>query len=66
MAFELVNGPTLKEVLDDLLKKPLEFRLELMASICDGLQEAHSQGIVHRDLKPENILIDSDGTPQGG
>jgi len=64
MAFELVDGPTLKQIQKKLMQQPLAERLELMAAVCDGLDEACSLGVVHRDLKPENILIDHDGTPK--
>lgn len=33
--------------------------LEITRQVCNGLQEAHSQGFVHRDIKPENIVLDS-------
>lgn len=39
-------------------------RLELIASICDGVQHAHQRGVIHCDLKPENILVDQGGRPR--
>ncbi|MCA9071737.1 MAG: serine/threonine protein kinase, partial [Planctomycetaceae bacterium] len=39
-------------------------RLELMARVCDAVQDAHDHGIVHRDLKPANILVDENGHPK--
>jgi serine/threonine protein kinase len=33
--------------------------VEITRQVCNGLQEAHSQGFVHRDIKPENIVLDS-------
>jgi non-specific serine/threonine protein kinase/serine/threonine-protein kinase len=32
-------------------------RLELFASVCEGVQHAHQKAIIHRDLKPSNILV---------
>ncbi len=36
-------------------------RLDLFASICDGVQHAHRKGVIHRDLKPSNILVAKEG-----
>ncbi|HSG40196.1 MAG TPA: protein kinase [Thermoanaerobaculia bacterium] len=39
-------------------------RLELFATVCDGVQHAHQKGVLHRDLKPSNILVmEQDGKP---
>jgi non-specific serine/threonine protein kinase/serine/threonine-protein kinase len=43
---------------------PLAQRLELVRTICGGVQYAHQRGIVHRDLKPANILVQADGVPK--
>ena len=32
-------------------------RVELMITVCEGVQHAHQKAIIHRDLKPSNILI---------
>lgn len=39
-------------------------RIELMITVCEGVQHAHQKAIIHRDLKPSNILIaETDGKP---
>jgi non-specific serine/threonine protein kinase/serine/threonine-protein kinase len=39
-------------------------RIELMITVCKGVQHAHQKAIMHRDLKPSNILVtEVDGKP---
>ena len=57
---EFVDGVTLRETIKAGKVTPEE-ALELVPTICDALQFAHSQGVVHRDIKPENILLTRDG-----
>jgi serine/threonine protein kinase len=62
-AMELVRGFALREYAEE---KPLDTRqrLELMAKICDAVEQAHQRGVIHRDLKPGNILVDETGQPK--
>jgi serine/threonine protein kinase len=41
----------------DTHKLSTEARLELLATVCEGVQHAHQKAIIHRDLKPSNILV---------
>ena len=40
----------------------IEERLNLVRSVCEAVQYAHSHLVIHRDLKPSNILVTPDGT----
>jgi eukaryotic-like serine/threonine-protein kinase len=57
IVMELLDGRSLRQVLDD--EGPLEpARVNhLLAQICAVLAEGHKQGIIHRDLKPENVVL---------
>ncbi len=61
IVLELVEGPTLREWLDE--HGPLEpgQAAEVVAQAADALEAAHRAGIVHRDVKPANILLCADG-----
>jgi hypothetical protein len=53
---ELVEGPTLAELIDaDALAD--EEVLEIGIALCDALAHAHARGVVHRDVKPQNVLL---------
>jgi serine/threonine protein kinase/tetratricopeptide (TPR) repeat protein len=40
----------------------IDERLQLLRSVCEAVQYAHSHAVIHRDLKPSNIFVKSDGT----
>src|SRR5713226_8988911 len=60
IAMEMVEGKTLRELLDSGLL-PMRKAIEIAAQIAEGLTKAHEAGIAHRDLKPENLMVSHDG-----
>ncbi|MFM9962498.1 MAG: serine/threonine protein kinase [Planctomycetaceae bacterium] len=58
-----VEGQSLANLLRE---GPFEPRkaAELMISITDAVEYAHSKGVIHRDLKPANVLLDKQGQPR--
>lgn len=57
LVMELVEGRTLRALMDQDAPLPLERACALMTQILSALEEAHASGIIHRDLKPENVLV---------
>ncbi len=64
IVMELVEGPSLVDVLRR--EGPLEVprALEVIRPVANALAAAHAQGLVHRDVKPGNILFDRTGNPK--
>jgi serine/threonine-protein kinase len=58
---ELVEGRTLRDILNETGSLPVDEALSIAAQICSGLAHAHASGIIHRDVKPQNILITRTG-----
>src|SRR5687768_9227394 len=59
---ELVDGRTLRFVLDQRGTLTVERAVHIVATVADALQLAHTTGVVHRDVKPANIILGKDGT----
>src|SRR5262245_52207121 len=57
LVMELLEGQSLRDLLDDAGQLPLELTINIALQVCECLTEAHGLGIVHRDLKPENIFL---------
>ncbi|HEX4404780.1 MAG TPA: serine/threonine-protein kinase [Polyangia bacterium] len=56
---ELVEGPTLRQLLDGAGGRLVpELAVVVAARVAAALGAAHARGIVHRDVKPDNIMID--------
>ncbi|HEX3622470.1 MAG TPA: protein kinase [Acidimicrobiales bacterium] len=61
IVMELVEGKTLRQVLNELGPMAPGRAVHIAAQVADALQYAHKAGIVHREIKPANILICPDG-----
>lgn len=62
IVMELVQGKTLKEVIQEEGKLSWKWTLRVAIQIAQALETAHKNNIVHRDIKPHNIIITEDGT----
>ncbi len=60
IVMELINGKTLRTMLDERQVLPPDQVVSIGRQISDALAEAHRSGIVHRDIKPANIMVDND------
>jgi len=65
LAMELLDGRSLRMILDEEKALPLARAAQLIIQVCSGLTHAHARGVVHRDIKPENLVLarglDDDG-----
>ena len=59
---ELIEGPTLRRLLDERQARLLPEVAALIAlPLAEALATAHARGIVHRDVKPDNVMIENCG-----
>ncbi|GAB4572372.1 MAG: hypothetical protein Kow0077_11660 [Anaerolineae bacterium] len=59
---ELVDGPTLRDVLSER-RSPLPFdqTLSIFQQVADALHYAHHRGVIHQDIRPGNVLLADSG-----
>jgi len=64
IAMELVDGPTLAEVIAEEGPLPVDRACALLDELARAMSHAHERGVIHRDLKPANIMLTADGDPR--
>jgi serine/threonine-protein kinase len=57
IAFEFVEGPSLRELLAQHGPYGWPDVRAMLLQLAEGLADAHAAGVIHRDVKPSNILI---------
>jgi serine/threonine-protein kinase len=58
---ELVEGQTIREILEKSKVYDEREAVEIILQIAQALQHAHRRGLIHRDVKPGNIVLTTDG-----
>ena len=61
IVMELIQGKTLKQIIDEDGVLPWKWSLNIAIQIASALETAHKNNIIHRDIKPHNIIITEDG-----
>ncbi|MGI6525323.1 MAG: serine/threonine-protein kinase [Bdellovibrionota bacterium] len=57
ITMEFINGPSLRNYIEENAPFDYTFITEVLRQICTGLQAIHNHDIIHRDMKPDNILL---------
>jgi serine/threonine-protein kinase len=61
IAMEFIEGTDLEKVIQSREPRTVEWKLDVLRQVCEGLAYAHKAGIVHRDIKPANVAVTHDG-----
>ena len=57
LVMEFIDGPTLKDWVEQHGRVPVGAALAIIRDLAKALDHAHENGIIHRDVKPENVLL---------
>lgn len=66
LAMELLDGATLRQILDASGRFSIEDGLYVMREVATAISTAHGAGVVHRDIKPDNCFWLRDGRVKVG
>ena len=61
IAMEFIDGTDLEKVIQNREPLTVEWKLDILRQLCEGLGYAHKAGIVHRDIKPANVRVTNEG-----
>lgn len=61
LVMELIDGPTIADVLRHRGPMPLNIARTVIEHTCAAVGELHDHGIIHRDIKPANVMVDPAG-----
>ena len=61
IAMELLEGPSLQQMLKERQRIPFHSAADIIAQVADALHHAHQFSIVHRDVKPANVVVSRSG-----
>ncbi len=60
LVLEYLEGPSLREVLQERGALPPAEMLQILEPLCNALAVAHAAGLVHRDVKASNVILAND------
>ncbi|MCW2810859.1 MAG: pknB, partial [Friedmanniella sp.] len=61
IVMELVEGETLRTVLEDGPRLEPVRALQIASGVLAALEHSHRSGIIHRDIKPANVMVTAQG-----
>ncbi|HEX2881047.1 MAG TPA: serine/threonine-protein kinase [Polyangiaceae bacterium] len=65
LVVELIRGVTLRQLLTQQQRLPVEVAVGVALELAQALEHAHAEGVIHRDIKPENVLVELQRNAEG-